>query len=134
MKAIKTTTGTYKVIEERRSFIYAEVKGKVKVFSINDGEIVNVDSVEAAPKFRKISPRKKEVNPIETWKDIALSVNNQWNNNTIWNLASESFGKLNANGNEFIESLLHSMFVKNKLSEKQAYYLAKFGVESGQLK
>lgn len=55
------------------------------------------------------------------------------NNNSYWKLAENKLGKLNTNGNEFIESLLKSMFENGKLSEKQAYYLAKYGVESGQL-
>ncbi len=70
---------------------------------------------------------------IQTWKKIALSVNDKWNENTIWKLASDSFGTIDAQGNEFIESLLNWMFDKEHLSEKQAYFLAKFAVETDQL-
>lgn len=84
----------------------------------------------------KKAPAKKEavkVNPIIVWQNIAMSVNNKWNENSTWVLAEQVFGRLDAKGDAFIESLLDSMFQKNRLSEKQAYYLAKFGVETGQL-
>lgn len=84
----------------------------------------------------KKSPKKPEpvkVDPINTWQDIAMSVNDKWNCNSTWKLAEQTFGRIDAKGNSFIESLLDSMFQKGRLSEKQAYYLAKYGIETGQL-
>ena len=84
----------------------------------------------------KKAPAKREpvkVDPVKVWQDIAMSVNDKWNSNSTWKLAEQTFGKLDAQGDSFIESLLDSMFQKGKLSEKQAFHLAKFGVETGQL-
>ena len=41
--------------------------------------------------------------------------------------------EIDPKGNSFIQSLLDAMFVKERLSERQAYYLAKYGVENGYL-
>jgi hypothetical protein len=70
---------------------------------------------------------------IQTWKKIALSVNDKWNSNSTWKLAKDCFGKIDSKGNDFIESLLNWMFDKGHLSEKQAYFLAKFAIETNQL-
>ena len=71
---------------------------------------------------------------IQTWKRIALTVNDKINNNSTWKLAEKKFAEINPNGNNFIDSLLNDwMFGKGRLSEKQAYFLAKYGVETNQL-
>lgn len=134
MKAINYKNSYYKVIEERGDFYYGEdAKGKVKAFAKKDVEVVEVEALPKQKSFKVNKVAKKVVDPIQTWKEIALSVNNKWNENTTWKLAEQTFGKLNAKGDKFIESLLDWMFNKETLSEKQAYFLAKFGVETGQL-
>jgi hypothetical protein len=70
---------------------------------------------------------------IQMWKNVALSVNDKWNQNSTWKLAQDNFGRVRANGDKFIESLLDWMFSKGRLSEKQAYCLARFAVTTGQL-
>lgn len=134
MKAINYKNSYYKVIEERGNFYYGEdAKGKVKVFAKKDVEVVEMESL---PKQKSYKPKKaveKVIDPVQSWKNIALSVNNKWNENSTWKLAEQTFGKMSAKGDKFIESLLDCMFGKGMLSEKQAYFLAKFGVESGQL-
>ena len=109
MKEIKSNNKTFELTGE--CFITKDERGKVKMFLKKDVEVIEVECLQ-----------KK-----------TYSVNDKWNNNSYWKLAENKFGKLNTNGNEFIESLLKSMFENGKLSEKQAYYLAKYGVESGQL-
>lgn len=95
----------------------------------------NLTDENGAP-LKKAPAKKMEEksNPIKVWQDIAMSVNDKWNSNSTWILAEQVFGKLDCKKNNFIESLLESMFRKNRISEEQAYYLAKYGVESGQLK
>lgn len=133
MKAIKSNNKTFELTGERGDyFITKDERGKVKMFLKKDVEVIEVECLQ-----KKTYKTKKSTSvnsdPVQTWQEIALSVNDQWNNNSYWKLAENKFGKLNTNGNEFIESLLKSMFENGKLSEKQAYYLAKYGVESGQL-
>lgn len=121
-RIITKSTGYVEVAYE------AGVTKKEMAFNLTD---------ENGVSLKKAPARKKEdvkVDPIKTWQDIAMSVNNQWNDNSTWKLAEQAFGKLDAKDNAFIRSLLDSMFLKGRLSEKQAYFLAKFGVETGQLK
>lgn len=135
MKAINYKNTYYKIVEERGDFYYGEdAKGKVKAFAKKDVEVVEVESLPKAKSYKTKKVAEKPVDPIQVWKNIALSVNNKWNENSKWKLAEQTFGRMSANGNKFIESLLDWMFGKGVLSEKQAYSLAKFCVETGQLK
>ena len=134
MKAINYKNNYYKVIEERGDFYYGEdAKGKVKAFLKKDVELLEIESMPKVKSFSRKKVAEKPSDPVQTWKEIALSVNDKWNSNSTWKLAEQTFGKMDAKGNSFIESLLDSMFSKGFLSEKQAYYLAKFGVETNQL-
>lgn len=134
MKAINYKNSYYEVTEERGNFYYGkDSKGKIKVFAKNDVEIIELDSLPKSKSYKTKKVSEKPVDPIQTWKDIALSVNDKWNQHTSWILAGQTFGKMNPMGNTFIESLLDAMFSKGHLTEKQAYYLAKFGVETNQL-
>ena len=134
MKAFQLNNQYYEVTEERGSYVYGKsASGKVVCRPISE---VTIEEIEAMPKAKKYYTKKKEVvksDPVQIWKDIALSVNDQWNQNATWQLAEQSFSKVRANGDTFIQSLLDAMFMKGHLSEKQAYYLAKYGVENGYL-
>lgn len=134
MKAFELNKKYYEVVEIRGNYIYGKDNGgKIKCVLNSSVEIVEIESL---PKLKKYTTKKKvevKVDPIQTWKDIALSVNDKWNSNSTWKFAEQEFSKINAKGNSFIESLLDSMFMKDRLSEKQAYYLAKYGVENGYL-
>lgn len=134
MKAINYKNSFYEIVEERGNFYFGkDAKCRVKCFVKNDVEVVEI---EAMPKQKTCKIKKtteKPVDAIQTWKNIALSVNNKWNENTTWELAEQTFGRMSAKGDKFIESLLDWMFGKGSLTEKQAYFLAKFGVETGQL-
>ena len=134
MKAFELNKKYYEVVEIRGNYIYGKDNGgKIKCVLNSSVEIVEIESL---PKLKKYTTKKKvevKVDPIQTWKDIALSVNDKWNSNSTWKLAEQKFSKINAKGNSFIESLLNSMFIKNRITEKQAYYLAKYGVENGYL-
>lgn len=135
MRAIKLFSRIYEIIKEEGDFYYGKDKnGRVKLFPKESAIVIEIDKMPRSRSGRSNKSKACEENPIETWKNIALSVNDKWNSNSTWKLAEESFGKLNTNGNEFIESLLDSMFKRGRLSEKQAYYLAKYAVESGQLR
>lgn len=107
---------------------------------LEDGRIIKTGDVKKAIKMlcseakeAAKSPFQKMNENIQTWKSIALSVNDKWNRNSEWKLAEETFGKIDNQGNEFISSLLKSMFSFGRLSEKQAYFLAKFAVETNQI-
>ena len=132
MKAFQFKNQYYKVIEERGDFFYGEnASGKVVCRLKSE---TTIEEIEALPKARKYYNKKRtevKADPIQTWKNIALSVNDRWNSNSTWLLAQQAFSKVMANGNTFIQSLLDAMFIKERLSEKQAYYLAKYGVENG---
>lgn len=134
MKAFELNKKNYEVVEIRGNYIYGKDNGgKIKCVLNSSVEIVEIESL---PRLKKYTTKKKvevKVDPIQTWKDIALSVNDKWNSNSTWKLAEQEFSKINAKGNSFIESLLDSMFMKDRLTEKQAYYLAKYGVENGYL-
>lgn len=71
---------------------------------------------------------------IRCWANIAMSVNEQLNQNPTWKLAESKYGSMNTNGNKYIENLKSIMFTQNHLTYSQAYQLARYGVESGQLK
>jgi len=104
---------------------------KEMAFNLTDE---NGESLKKAPK--KQTEEKGQLTPaqiINSWKNVALSVNDKWNSNSTWKLAEDRFGSLDSKGNSFIDSLLTSMFSKNFLSEKQAFCLAKFAVETKQL-
>ena len=134
MKAFELNKKYYEVVEIRGSYIYGkDSAGKVKCVLNSSVEIVEVESFPKAKKYTSKKKAEVKADPIQTWKDIALSVNDKWNSNSTWKLAEQAFSKINAKGDKFIESLLDSMFMKDKLSEKQAYYLAKYGVENGYL-
>lgn len=134
MKAFELAKKYYEVVEIRGSYIYGKDSlGKVKCVLASTVQIVDVESL---PKQKKYTSKKRvevKTDPIQMWKDIALSVNDKWNSNSTWKLAEQAFSKVDAKGDKFIESLLDSMFFKDKLSEKQAYYLAKYGIENGYL-
>lgn len=133
MKAVLSNNNYFEITGERGDFfVCKDAKGKVKMFAKKD---VKVEEIESMPKTRKFNTKKVVVkaDPIKTWQDIAMSVNNKWNENNTWKLAEQAFGRIDAKGDTFIQSLLDSMFTNGRLSEKQAYCLAKFGVESGQL-
>jgi hypothetical protein len=88
-------------------------------------------ALKSAPK--KSAPKVSTIeDKIQNAKNILLSVNDRWNSNSTYKLACDIFGKVQSNGNDFIESLLNSFFTKNYLSEKQAYFLAKFTIETNQ--
>lgn len=63
--------------------------------------------------------------------EMFLSVNNKLNQNTTYNTACSVVSKINPNGSSFIESLKDSFFKYNRLSEKQAYFLAKEANKQG---
>ena len=97
---------------------------------------VVIEEIDALPKAKKYTTKKRsevKTDPVQMWKNVALSVNDQWNQNATWQFAMQSFSKIDSKGNSFIQSLLDAMFVKERLSERQAYYLAKYGVENGYL-
>lgn len=134
MKAFQFKNQYYEVVEERGSYIYGK-NASGKIHCMPKSEAV-VEEIDALPKTKKYTTKKRaevKVDPVETWKNIALSVNDQWNQNATWQLASQSFSKIDPKCNSFIQSLLDAMFVNERLSEKQAYYLAKYGVENGYL-
>lgn len=134
MKVINYKNSYYEVIEERGDFYYGQdAKGKVKSFLKKEVEVIEMESLPKQITYKSKKAVEKVADPVQTWKNIALSVNNKWNENTTWKLAEQTFGRMNANGDKFIESLLDYMFGKGRLTDKQAYFLAKFGVESGQL-
>ena len=135
MKTFPKNNKVYKITQERGDYYFGEDnRGKVECILKTQAEVVEMDSLPKAKKYYHKAAAPVKVDPVQTWKEIALSVNNKWNQNSTWQLAADKFGKLRTNGDAFIESLLNSMFNQGRLSDKQAYYLAKFGVESGQLK
>lgn len=135
MKTFSENNRIYEIIETRGSFYYGKDNtGKIKVVATDSVDVVEMDALPKVSYRRTTKAKAVVVDPIQSWKEIALSVNNKFNQNSTWKLAEQSFGAMKSNGNEFIESLLHTMFAENHLSEKQAYCLAKFGVESNQLK
>lgn len=135
MKTFQFKNQYYRIIEERGDFYYGEnASGKI-VCQLKSN--ITIEEIEALPKAKKYSSKKKaevKADPVQAWKEMALSVNDQWNQNATWHLAAQAFAKVPANGNDFIQSLLDAMFIKGHLSEKQAYCLAKYGVENGYLK
>ena len=134
MRAFRFKNQYYEVTEERGSYVYGKnASGKIVCRPANE---VTIEEIEDMPKAKKYYAKKKvevKADPVQTWKEMALSVNDQWNQNTTWQLAAQAFSKVRANGDTFIQSLLDAMFVNGKLSEKQAYCLAKYGVENGYL-
>lgn len=135
---VKGSLGTgiiEKIITRSTGYVQVNYNGKMKnemAFNLTDmnGESLKSKPVKAEPKI--LTAEEKIQNEIWNAKKILMSVNDQWNSNTTYKLACDIFGKLNSNGNEFIESLLNSFFSKNSLSENQAYHLAKFAVETKQ--
>ena len=99
---------------------------KVKEMAFN---LTDKDGNTLKKKPAKKVVEKKMEDPVQTWKNIALSVNDRWNQNSLYKLAVSSFDKIRQGKDQFIDSLLDSFFNKGRLSEKQAYYLAKYYVE-----
>ncbi len=134
MKAIHTPSGktlelTGTIIKNDRTLI--TFKGAPKNTFVNFESVTTLDGSPIVPEMFAAQPSATD-SDIQSAKNILLSVNDRWNRNSTYKLACDIFGKLNTNGNTFIDSLLNSFFADNKLTEKQAFYLAKFAVETKQ--
>jgi len=120
-----------KIITKSTGYVEVDYNGfskKEMAFNLTDE---NGIALKSAPK--KSAPKVSTIDDkIQNAKNILLSVNDRWNSNSTYKLACDIFGKVQSNGNDFIESLLNSFFTKNFLSEKQAYFLAKFTIETNQ--
>lgn len=134
MKAFQFKNQYYEVVEERGDYVYGKnISGKIHCMLKSEVVIEEIDALPKAKKYTKKKRSEVKTDPVQMWKDVALSVNDQWNQNATWQFAAQSFSKIDPKGNSFIQSLLDAMFVKERLSERQAYYLAKYGVENGYL-
>lgn len=134
MKAFILKNDYFQITEERGAFLYGKNNaGKVACVEAQKAQVVEIESLPKPAYRRAKKAAAVKVDPVQTWKNIALCINNRWNDHTGYQLAIDSFGRVNAKGNEFIESLLRQMFADNRLTEAQAYHLAKFSVETGQL-
>ena len=123
-----------KIITLSTGYVQVNYNGRIKkemAFNLTDmnGDILKAKPVKSEPKI--LTTAEKNQNKISSAKQMLLSVNDRWNMNSDYKMACQIFGKINSNGNKFIDSLLHYFFFKNSLSENQAYYLAKFAVETG---
>lgn len=135
MKAINFKNEYYEITQQRGDFYYAKnSRGKVKVFATKDVEVIEIDQMPKTKVYKTKKSEPVKVDPILTWKDIALSINDKWNQNSTWKLAEQTIYNINAFDNEFIKSILMQAIKNDRISEKQAYCLAKYGVETGQLK
>lgn len=137
MNAIINNNQTYKVTSERGDFwITEDIKGKVKMFAKKDVEVVEVSEMAKAKTFKKSTTVAKVMTieqRIQEMKIRLLEVVSENPSKTILTIVE---CELNAiTGNEFIDSLKNQWFNvlvsgRGSFSEKQAYFLAKFLIET----
>ena len=128
-----------KIITKSTGYVEVDFNGNIRkemAFNLNltDGSPLKSKPVAAPAVKREYTTAEK----IQSWKEMLLSVNDKWNHNSTWKLVEQTFGTMKVEaGNEFINSLMDSLFGLNKrpcaLSEKQAYFLAKWAVETGKV-
>jgi hypothetical protein len=124
-----------KIITKSTGYVQVDFNGTLKnemAFNLNDEFGNCLKSKPASKEPKELTAADIYNEKIESAKRFALSVNNKEIQANRYSIACEMFSKLQTNGNTFIESLLNSFFSKNFLSEKQAWHLAKFTVESNQ--
>lgn len=109
---------------------YLTFKGAAKNSVLAFEMVETLDGNPITPEMFNVKG-KEEKNNTDTLVKIFLSVNNKMNENTTYNTACALVSKINSNGSEFIESLKNSFFKYNKLSEKQAFFLAKEATKQG---
>lgn len=140
--------GTGTVVSQDENNITVDFNGVIKTLLIKYAKLTNEDGTpfytEPAKKVnpckktktqytpKPMTAEEKQASDIQTAKGFFLSVNDRWNSNTKYKVACQMLDKVQAKGNKFIESLIGSFYDKNFLSEKQAYALAKFAVETNQ--
>lgn len=119
-------------IVNRNGKEYISFKGakKNEYFSFDCG-LTTIDGQPITSDMFSESRKENNDFSIQTVKKVLLSVNNQWNEQTRYQSACNTLEHLDVRGNQFIESLRSSFFNGN-LSEKQAYCLARFIVETNQ--
>lgn len=124
-----------KIITKSTGYVQVDYNGSLvneMAFNLLDENGVSLKSKPAKAERKVLTPEEQLASKIQSAKSIYLSVNEQWNRNTTYKLACSLLDKVETKGNEFIDSLLDSFYKKNSLSEKQAYFLAKFTVETNQ--
>ena len=117
-KVITKSTGYVEV-----TYINGLIK-KEMAFNLTDE---NGDSLKATPKAKKrvLTIAEKIQNTKEFLLRSLLPCEREQHDTTVWALEKS----LKESSNDFINSLTTS-YVNHRLSEKQAYYLAKFMVEN----
>lgn len=74
MKAINFNNDTYKINSERGDFYYTENnKGKVKCFSKNSVEVIEIDEMPKAKVYKKIEISGAAANRIKTQYEAKLN-------------------------------------------------------------
>ena len=124
-----------KIITKSTGYVQVDFSGTLRnemAFNLNDEFGNCLKNKPATKEPKELTAADIYSEKIESAKRFALSVNNQDIQANRYSIACEMFSKLQTNGNSFIESLLNSFFSKNFLSEKQAWHLAKFTVETNQ--
>lgn len=133
MKLTAITTDNQKVIltglktvngKEYISFQNAE---KNEFYSFDSG-LTTVDGQPIVREMFQSSINDQKNFEIKKMKEIVLSVNDKMNRHTSYQLACSILEKIDTD-NSFINSLVNSFF-DNRMSEKQAFFLAKFIVEN----
>ena len=133
MKAINKLSGKeveitgYKIVNGKTYLIF---KGASKDSYLSFEYVTKLDGSSLTEDDFDIKAKEAKTSQIE-FENMFLSVNDRMNQNSTYNTACRILGKLNTNGNDFLESLKTSFLKYNRLSEKQAYYLAKEAAKQG---
>jgi len=133
MKAIKKSTGKEVILTGYKMAYgkaYLTFKGADKNSFLSFEMVETLDGNPITPEMFNVAGNE-EKNNNDTLVKIFLSVNNRFNQNSTYNTACDIVAKINSNGSDFIESLKDSFFKYKKLSEKQAYFLAKEALKQG---
>lgn len=132
MKLTAITTDNHKVIltglkvVNGKEYITFKGAGKNEFYSFDSG--LTIDGQPVVREMFQSSINDQKNFEIQKMKEIVLSVNDKMNRHTSYQLACSILEKINTD-NSFINSLVDSFF-NNRMSEKQAYCLAKFIIEN----